>query len=127
MQNIGRATGTYDGRVQADKVANIVLSSTTEQHFTMPTGGTVARIACSATVFVLTNGQTVTVPSMTDTSFPTPNTDPEIFTLGVYYISVIPGNLFSVAGLSGGTVTVSFYQDTDLANFQSTPLVVNPS
>ena len=110
MQNIGRADPVYPGRVQSDTIAVFDLVASTEQHVTIPTGATVAVFASTGNFYVLTNGQTAAVPVASNTSFPSPNTNPE---LDPTVLSVVAGNLLSVIGPTTGTiVTVSFYQDT---------------
>jgi hypothetical protein len=124
MLLIGRCDGVYPGRVQSDTVAVLVLVGTTEQHFTIPSSGYVAVFSSTGNFYVLTNGQTAAAPAATSTSFPSPNTVPE---LNPTVLSVVPGNLMSVVGAASCTVTISFYQDTSHLDFQSTPLIVNPS
>lgn len=110
MQNIGKADPYYPGRQQADTIANVVLAANTEQHFNIPTGATVAVFAATANFYVLTNGQTAAVPIVTDTTFPSPNTDPE---LNPTVLSVVAANLMSLIAPATAVVTVSFYRDTD--------------
>lgn len=123
MLNVGRCDGTYPGRVQSDSIAILDLAASTEQHFTIPTNGYVAVFAATGNFYVLTNGQTAAVPVITNTSFPSPNTNPE---LNPTVLSVIPNNLMSVIAPSNCIVTISFYMDTDRSNFQSTPNINNP-
>lgn len=110
MLNIGKADPFYPGRVQSDTIAVLKLVANTEQHFTIPTGATVAVFSSLVDIYVLTNGQTAAVPAATSTSFPSPNTVPE---LNPTVLSVTAGNVLSVISPSAGNCTISFYRDHD--------------
>lgn len=120
MLLIGQCDGTYPGRLSSDTVATLVLVATTEQHFNVPANGYVAVFAATGNFFVLTNGQTASVPTVSNTSFPTPNTNAE---LNPAVLSVTPGALMSVIAPAACNVTISFYMDEDRLDFQSQPLV----
>lgn len=135
MQNIGKSTLTYTTRPFSDSVATLVAGAAGEQHFNVPgtlgsltTGtnpanaGTVCRITTTVAIYILNNGQTAAAP-VTSTSFPNPNTNGELFTpFDEVYVNVTPGQLFSVYFSAAGNATFSFYRDTDLLDFQSSPL-----
>ncbi len=112
MQNIGKSSNYYPGRQASDKVAVLVLVAGVEQHFTIPTGATVAVMSCTGTFYVLVNGQTAAVPVATSTSFPSPNTIPE---LSPTVLNVTAGNLYSAIGPANCVLIISFYRDTDLS------------
>lgn len=120
MLQIGQCDGTYPGRLPCDTVATLVLVASTEQHFNVPAGAYVAVFAATGNFFVLANGQTATLPSTSNTSFPSPNTNAE---LNPAVLSVTPGTLISIIASAAANVTISFYQDTDRLDFQSQPLV----
>ncbi len=110
MQNIGKADPYYPGRIQSDALCNVVLTASSEQHFNIPALATVAVFAATSNFYVLVNGQTAVVPTVTDTSFPSPNTDPE---LNPTVLGVTAGNLMSLISPAACVVTVSFYRETD--------------
>lgn len=118
MLQIGQCDGVYPGRIESDTIAVLVLVGTTEQHFNIPTGATVAVFSSTGNFYVLTNGQTAAAPVVSSTSFPSPNTVPE---LNPTVLSVTAGNLMSVVGAASCTVTIDFYQDTSKLDFQSSP------
>jgi hypothetical protein len=109
MQLMGQSSNVYPGRIQSDTVAVLVLVGGAEQHFTIPTGATVAVMACTGNFYVLVNGQTATVPSVTSVAFPSPNTIPE---LNPTVLNVTAGNLFSAIGPSNCNLIISFYKDS---------------
>ena len=109
MQNIGRAQNNYPGRVQADTSAVLVLVANAEQHLTVPATATVAVFAFTNNVYICVNGQTATVPSASVTSFPSPNTVPE---LNPSVLSVIPGGTVSAISAGSCILLISFYRDT---------------
>ena len=110
MKNIGKSSNFYPGRVPSDKVAVLVLVANAEQHFTIPTGATVAVMSCTGTFYVLVNGQTATVPSATDATFPATVVIPE---LSPTVLNVTAENLFSAIGPANCVLVISFYQDSD--------------
>lgn len=112
MQNIGKANSFYNGRIGSDTVAVIVLAANTEQHFNTPTGATVALFAATANFYALVNGQTAAVPAVTSTSFPSPNTVPD---LNPTVLAVVAGTLISVIAPATTVLVISFYRDTDLS------------
>ena len=112
MKNIGRSSNTYPGRAPCDAVAVLVLLANAEQHFNIPSGATVAVMAGTNNYYVLVNGQTAAVPAVTSTSFPSPNTVPE---LNPTVLNVTAGNLFSAISPSACNLIISFYRDSDLS------------
>jgi hypothetical protein len=66
-------------------------------------------MACTGNFYVLVNGQTATVPSVTSVAFPSPNTIPE---LNPTVLNVTAGNLFSAIGPSNCNLIISFYKDS---------------
>lgn len=113
MLNLSQKAGPYIGRFQADTVAVIVLAANAEQHFNIPAGANIAIFSATAgNFYCLTNGQTAAVPAATNVAFPSPNTNPE---LNPTILSVTPGNLMSLISAGTPTITISFYQDTYLA------------
>ena len=112
MQNLGKAQNTYPGRIQSDTVAVLVLTAGAEQHFTIPALATVAVLAFTNNVYICVNGETAAVPVATNTTFPSPNTIPE---LNPSVLAVTAGNTFSA--ISGGSciLVIAFYRDTDLS------------
>jgi hypothetical protein len=110
MQLMGQSSNEYPGRIQSDTVAVLVLLANVEQHFTIPANATIAVMACTGNYFVLVNGGTATVPAVTDTSFPAPNTVSE---LNPTVLNVIAGNLFSAIASSNCTLIISFYTNSD--------------
>ncbi len=113
MKNLGKCEGTYPGRLQSDTVAVVILVATVEQHFTAPTGAHIAVFSSTDNFYCLTNGQTAAVPGSTSTSFPSPNTVPE---LNPTVLAVTGGtSLISLVSSGTPTITISFYQDTYLA------------
>lgn len=111
--NIGKADPYYPGRVQSVHIAVLKLVANTEQHFTAPTGSTVAVFAGTDIFYVLTNGQTAAVPAATNTSFPDPNTNPE---LNPAVLNVTGGTtVVSVVSPNTPVITIGFYRDTDLS------------
>lgn len=107
MQNIGKFSAPYTSRVPSDTVAVLDLLANAEQHFTIPTGASVALMACTGTFYVLVNGQTAAVPAATNVAFPSPNTNPE---LNPSVLDVVAGNLFSAVAPANCIMTVSFYR-----------------
>lgn len=127
MKQIGRAKNQYPGRVQADLIAVLDYSGAGEKHFNIPANATVAVVSSTVAVWLLTNGQTAAVPAADSSSFPSPNTVPElILPYKEYYFSVTAGNLFSCAASAAGLASISFYQDTDLLDVQSAPNINSP-
>ena len=110
MKNLGKAQGTYPGRLQADTIAVVILVATVEQHFTAPTGANIAIFSATDNFYCLINGQTAAVPVATSVSFPSPNTVPE---LNPTLLAVTGGTtLISLVASGTPTITISFYQDT---------------
>lgn len=109
MQNIGKAHPFYPGRQPSDSVAVLVLLANTEQHFNVPTSATVAVFSATDNFFALVNGQTAAVPAVTSTSFPSPNTVPEI---NPTVLAVVAGTKVSVISVNACTVVICFYKDT---------------
>lgn len=109
MKNLGKADPYYPGRIQSDNIAVLKLVANTEQHFTAPSGSSVAVFSATGNFYVLTNGQTAAVPAATSTSFPSPNTVPE---LNPTVLAVTGGStVVSVISDSTPIVTISFYRD----------------
>ncbi len=113
MQNLGKAANQYSGRVPSDTVAVLKLLANTEQHFNVPSGATVAVFAGTDNFFVLVNGQTAAVPAATSTSYPSPNTVPE---LNPTILAVTAGVALSAISSNASTLVISFYRDTDLSS-----------
>lgn len=112
MKNIGKASNFYPGRVACDTVAVLVLLAGAEQHFTIPATATVAVMASTGSVYILVNGQTAAVPVATSTSFPSPNTVPE---LNPTVLNVTAANLFSAIAPADCNLVISFYRESDLS------------
>lgn len=110
MKNIGKVDPTYPGRIASDSMAVLVLSANTEQHFTVPSGATVAVFSATDNYYVLVNGQTAAVPTVTDTSFPSPNTVPD---LNPAILSVTAGTICSVIAPTSCVVVINFYRGHD--------------
>lgn len=109
--NLGRADPHYPGRIQSAHIAVLALVANTEQHFTAPTGSFIASFSCTDIYYVLTNGQTAAVPAATNTSFPDPNTVPD---LNPAVLAVIGGTtVVSVISPNACICVISFYRDTD--------------
>lgn len=108
MQNIGRFSAPYVGRKESDTIAVIVLVANAEQHFTIPTGASVAIFSCTGNFYALSNGQTAAVPGATNVAFPSPNTNPE---LNPAVWDVTAGNVLSVIAPANCTLTVAFYRN----------------
>jgi hypothetical protein len=112
MLPLGLALNHHPGRLQSDTIAVLDYGATGEKHFTIPTGATVAVVQASVACWLLTNGQTAAVPTGDGTSFPSPNTVPELIQANrVYYFGVTAGNLFSCAASAAGFVSVAFYEE----------------
>jgi hypothetical protein len=108
MKNIGRHAAPYVSRRDSDKIAVLKLVANTEQHFTIPTSASVAIFSSTDNFYCLVNGQTAAVPGATSTSFPSPNTVPE---LNPTVYDVMAGNLCSLVAPADCVVTVSFYNN----------------
>ena len=114
MLNLGKGDPYYHGRPQADTVAVLKLVASAEQHFTIPAGATIMVVSFTPStgdVYLLTNGQTATIPAASSTSFPAPNTNPEVVVSGSVY-NVKANNLCSVISSSTPIVTLMFYADS---------------
>src|SRR6266852_34426 len=112
MQNIGKSDPYFPGRIQADTAAVFVLSANAAQSLTIPPLATVSFFSATNVFYVSVSNQIATVPAISNTSFPSPNTIPE---LSPMVLDVIAGNTMSVIAPAAATVTVSFYRYTDLS------------
>ena len=110
MYNLGKADPTNPSRTQSDTIAVLKLVANAEQHFNAPTGATIAVFSGDVNFWVLVNGQTAAIPAATSTSFPGPNTVPE---LNPTVLRVVAGTAISVISSSAGFVGISFYRNID--------------